>query len=194
MRKGIVVNIKAADRRRLAAIVANRNSPQKQVWRARIVLLTADGWGTAEIMRQTGKSKSVVWRWQERFMQAGVDGLCWRGSYGSRWWPMQDGYRQCRSRPACRQRRRPAKGGTRAQVFSNTEKLARHGEAQLEATRIADRDAQDALTNTVPTTIAGCAALLRYAHEFYELEGCDPETWDIYRIVKNVAGALERLA
>jgi transposase len=75
MRKGIVVNIKAADRRRLAAIVANRNSPQKQVWRARIVLLTADGLGTAEIMRQTGKSKSVVWRWQERFMQAGVDGL-----------------------------------------------------------------------------------------------------------------------
>jgi transposase len=75
MRIGIVVNVKAADRRRLAAIVANRNSPQKHVWRARIILLTADGLGTAEIMRQTGKSKSVVWRWQERFMQAGVDGL-----------------------------------------------------------------------------------------------------------------------
>ncbi len=75
MRKGIVVNVKAADRGRLAAIVANRNSPQKHVWRARIVLLTADGLGTAEIMRRTGKSKSVVWRWQERFMQAGVDGL-----------------------------------------------------------------------------------------------------------------------
>jgi hypothetical protein len=39
------------------------------------VLLTADGLGTAAIMRRTGKSKSVVWRWQERFMQAGVDGL-----------------------------------------------------------------------------------------------------------------------
>jgi hypothetical protein len=75
MRKGIVVNVKAVDRRRLAAIVANRNSPQKHFWRARIVLLTADGLGTATIMRQTGKSKSVVWRWQERFIQAGVDGL-----------------------------------------------------------------------------------------------------------------------
>ena len=75
MRTGIVVNVTASDRKRLAAIVANRNSPQKHVWRARIVLLTADGLGTAEIMRQTGKSKSVVWRWQERFMQAGVDGL-----------------------------------------------------------------------------------------------------------------------
>ena len=75
MRTGIVVNVTAADRKRLAAIVANRNSPQKHVWRARIILLTAAGLGTAEIMRQTGKSKSVVWRWQERFMQASVDGL-----------------------------------------------------------------------------------------------------------------------
>jgi len=67
IRKGIVVNVKAADRRRLAAVVANRNSPQKHVWRARIVLLAADGLGTAEIMRRTGKSKSAVWRWQKRF-------------------------------------------------------------------------------------------------------------------------------
>ena len=75
MRKGIVVNVTHADRVRLAAIVGNRNSPQKHVWRARIVVLTGDGLGTAEIMRRTGKSKSVVWRWQERFMRAGVDGL-----------------------------------------------------------------------------------------------------------------------
>src|SRR5437588_7166487 len=71
MRKGIVVNVTAGDCKRLAAIVANRNSPQKHVWRARIVLLTADGFGTAAVMRQTGKSKSMVWRWQERFMHGG---------------------------------------------------------------------------------------------------------------------------
>jgi transposase len=59
----------------LEAVVSNGNSAQKHVWRCRIVLYTADGLGTAAIMRQTGKSKSVVWRWQERFMQAGVDGL-----------------------------------------------------------------------------------------------------------------------
>ena len=39
------------------------------------MLLTADGLGTTEIMRQAGVSKTAVWRWQERFMQAGVDGL-----------------------------------------------------------------------------------------------------------------------
>src|SRR3954462_12615226 len=75
MRTGITVDVKAADRARLEAIVADRNSPQKHVWRARIVLLTADGLGTSEIMCRTGTSKVTVWRWQERFMTAGVDGL-----------------------------------------------------------------------------------------------------------------------
>ena len=37
--------------------------------------MTADGVGTTTIMRQTGKSKVTVWRWQERFMAQGVDGL-----------------------------------------------------------------------------------------------------------------------
>jgi transposase len=75
MRKDVVVHASAAERARLEAVVANRNSPQKHVWRATIILLTADGIGTVEIMRRTGKSKTCVWRWQERFMAAGVDGL-----------------------------------------------------------------------------------------------------------------------
>jgi hypothetical protein len=75
MRTGIVVEVGAADRNRLEAIVADRNNPQKHVWRAEIVLLTADDLGTSEIMRRTGKAKTAVWRWQERFMLAGVDGL-----------------------------------------------------------------------------------------------------------------------
>jgi transposase len=75
MRKDVVVDASAADRARLEAVVANRNSPQKHVWRARIVLLTSEALGTVEIMRRTGKSKTCVWRWQERFMAAGVDGL-----------------------------------------------------------------------------------------------------------------------
>ena len=75
MRKDVVVDASAADRARLEAVAANRNSPQKHVWRATIILLTAEGLGTVEIMRRTGKSKTCVWRWQERFMAAGVDGL-----------------------------------------------------------------------------------------------------------------------
>jgi Homeodomain-like domain len=75
MRKGISIAVTAADRVRLEAIVRSRNSPQKHVWRARIVLLTADGKGTNAITRAVGKDKTVVWRWQDRFMHDGVAGL-----------------------------------------------------------------------------------------------------------------------
>jgi hypothetical protein len=75
MRKDVVVEVSTADRIRLGAIAADRNSPQKHVWRARIVLLTAAGLGTVEIMRRTGKSKTCVWRWQARFMLEGTKGL-----------------------------------------------------------------------------------------------------------------------
>src|SRR5258705_1979454 len=75
MRAGIVVNVTRADRRRLEAIVADRSAPQKHVWRANIILATADGCGTAEIMRRSGKAKPVVWTWQARFMAEGVAGL-----------------------------------------------------------------------------------------------------------------------
>ena len=75
MRPGIIVDVTAADRVWLEAIVADRNSPQKHVWRAAIVLATADGLGTNAVMCQTGKSKTAVWRWQERFAEEGVDGL-----------------------------------------------------------------------------------------------------------------------
>lgn len=75
MRKGITFTVTADNRRRLDAIVAARSTPQKHVWRARIVLLSADGAGTTWIMKQTGKSKTCVWRWQERFMHEGVAGL-----------------------------------------------------------------------------------------------------------------------
>src|SRR5665213_3824825 len=70
------IRLSTSERAALEGVVANRNSPQKHVWRAKIVLLTADGQGTAEIMRATGKAKTVIWRWQERFREAAT-GL-WR--------------------------------------------------------------------------------------------------------------------
>src|SRR5271156_143749 len=75
MRTGISIKIIRPDRRRLEAITRDRNASQKLVWRANIVLLSAGGVGTNEIMRQTGTSKTCVWRWQQRFMEEGVDGL-----------------------------------------------------------------------------------------------------------------------
>jgi transposase len=75
MKKGIEVRLAPGDCERLEAVIGSRNSPQKHVWRARIVLLSADGIGTMEIQRQTGKGKPTIWRWQARFMTEGVDGL-----------------------------------------------------------------------------------------------------------------------
>jgi len=75
MRKGISITVSPADRVRLQSIIRDRNSPQKHVWRARIIVLSADGNGTIAIARAVGKGKTVVWRWQERFMHEGVDGL-----------------------------------------------------------------------------------------------------------------------
>jgi transposase len=75
MRKGIEVRLEPGDRDRLEAVIGSGNSPQKHVWRARIVLLSADGVGTMAIQRQTDKGKPTIWRWQARFMAEGVDGL-----------------------------------------------------------------------------------------------------------------------
>jgi transposase len=75
MRSGISITVSPSDRRRLQALVRGRNTAQKHAWRAEIVLLSADGLGTVEIMRRTGKSKTCVWRWQERFAEEGYEGL-----------------------------------------------------------------------------------------------------------------------
>src|SRR6202158_1717271 len=74
-RADICIYVSPSNRARVAALIDDRNSPSKVVWRAEIVLATADGHGTNEIMRRTGKSKPCVWRWQERFVEEGVDGL-----------------------------------------------------------------------------------------------------------------------
>ena|SRR5271170_554876 len=75
MRRGIEVRLGPGDRERLEAVIGSGNSPQKHVWRARIVLLSGDGVGTMAIQRQTGKGKPTIWRWQARFMAEGVGGL-----------------------------------------------------------------------------------------------------------------------
>src|SRR4030081_1199150 len=95
MRAGITVKVTPDDRRRLEAIVSDRNAPQKHVWRAKIILATADGCGTSEIMRRSGQAKPVVWRWQARFMAEGVEGLT----------------RDKRANPASRRCRRPRCSG-----------------------------------------------------------------------------------
>ena len=75
MRAGIEIRVTPEDRHRLEVIVHDRNAAQKHVARAKVILATADGCGTMEVVRCSGLSKPAVWRWQERFMHEGVDSL-----------------------------------------------------------------------------------------------------------------------
>jgi transposase len=74
-RDDICLYLGPADRERLQALLADRNTPLKVAWRAEIVLATADGCGTNDIMRRAETSKPTVWRWQERYIDEGMDGL-----------------------------------------------------------------------------------------------------------------------
>jgi transposase len=67
--------VSAADRARLAAIAADRNRPQKHAQRARIILTSAERLSVLEVARRSGATRPAVWRWQQRFAEAGVDGL-----------------------------------------------------------------------------------------------------------------------
>jgi len=74
-RDDICLYLGPADRAELQALISNRNTARKLVWRAEIVLATADSHGTFEVMRRAGTSKPNVWRWQERYLDEGVAGL-----------------------------------------------------------------------------------------------------------------------
>jgi transposase len=69
------ITVSLADRARLERLVADRNTPVKVLWRARIVLATAAGESVKAVARRVSKSKPCVWRWQARYATEGVDGL-----------------------------------------------------------------------------------------------------------------------
>ena len=60
MRKIEQISISAADRERLERLVRDRNTPQKVVWRARIVLLASDGLTAEGIAAAVDKSLLTV--------------------------------------------------------------------------------------------------------------------------------------
>jgi transposase len=71
----VCVIVSAVDRDRLQAIAADHNRRQKHVERARIVLASADRGSAQRVAQSLGVSRPTVWRWQQRFAEAGVEGL-----------------------------------------------------------------------------------------------------------------------
>ena len=65
----------AEQRRTLHGWVAARNTPQKVVFRARIVLLAAQGKANRKIAQELGTSRPSVILWRRRFQQGGTTAL-----------------------------------------------------------------------------------------------------------------------
>jgi hypothetical protein len=68
MRKIERLSISATDRERLERLVRDRNTPQKVVWRVRIVLLASAGLTAEGIAAAVGKSLLTVRRWRRHYV------------------------------------------------------------------------------------------------------------------------------
>jgi hypothetical protein len=71
----VPIALKAEERRELEAIVRKATSPQRDVLRARIVLLAAEGAANEAIARTVGCAPNTVRTWRRRFAAKGVEGL-----------------------------------------------------------------------------------------------------------------------
>jgi transposase len=71
----VLTSVSESDRAELERLIRGRNTPQKVVLRAKIVVLTADGTPTSEIVEQLKTTYPTISRWRRRYVQKGVDGL-----------------------------------------------------------------------------------------------------------------------
>jgi transposase len=75
MAQTVWVVLSPSDRQTLEAIIADRNRPQKHVERAQVVLASAEPGPVQRVAARLDVSRPMVWRWQQRFAEQGVDGL-----------------------------------------------------------------------------------------------------------------------
>jgi hypothetical protein len=75
MAQTVCVIVSSSDRTRLEAISSDRNRQQKHAERARVVLASMAGHPVHRLAAELGVSRPMIWRWQQRFAEAGVDGL-----------------------------------------------------------------------------------------------------------------------
>jgi transposase len=92
MAQTVSVLVNAPDRIRLERIAGDRNTPIKHAQRARLVLRSADRLPVQQVAASVGISRPMVWRWQQRFAEGGVDALLFPshcpGATRSRDYPM----------------------------------------------------------------------------------------------------------
>src|SRR5690348_780399 len=75
MAQTVCVIMSASDRERLEAVVVDRNQPRKYVERAHVVLASLGSRPVQQVAERLDVSRPMVWRWQQRCAEEGVDGL-----------------------------------------------------------------------------------------------------------------------
>ena len=75
MAQTVNILLSPEDGARLAAVLADRNTPQKHAQRARIIVHSAERLPVLDIARRSGVCRPAVWRWQRRYAEEGVEGL-----------------------------------------------------------------------------------------------------------------------
>ena len=76
MAQTVCVIVNAIEGQRLEAIASDRNQARKHLDRARIILASAvPGTSVQQAAADAAASRPSVWRWQQRFAEAGVEGL-----------------------------------------------------------------------------------------------------------------------
>ncbi|WP_158802520.1 helix-turn-helix domain-containing protein [Acidisoma sp. L85] len=75
MAQTVCVIVSPSDRDRLEAVASDRNRPQKHAERASVILGSMAHGPVQRVAAELGVSRPMIWRWQQRFAEAGVDGL-----------------------------------------------------------------------------------------------------------------------
>ena len=75
MRADAAIELTVEERAALEKVMRARRTPQAVAQRARIVLLTADGFAPTTIGEQLGMSQPTIRKWRARYAQDGLSGL-----------------------------------------------------------------------------------------------------------------------
>lgn len=67
------IKLNGEDRDKLHKLIRGRNTPQKVVMRAKMVLLAADGLANISIAKELGVSRPTVILWLKRFRLMGIE-------------------------------------------------------------------------------------------------------------------------
>lgn len=74
-RKAAPVTVTVEERKALERLANSRRSPYRQVQRARLVLLAAEGMANTAIAQEVGLSRTMVVQWRQRFIRERAVGL-----------------------------------------------------------------------------------------------------------------------